>query len=172
MADQDTSAFGSRLLRALSWFENAALIGFLGLMILLAGGQILLRNLLDTSIAGIDQALRLLVLWVALLGAVAASREDKHISIDLFSRLLPPRARAAVRVVLDLFTLLICATLSWQAARFVSSERDAGVMLTGTLPIWVAELILPVAFALIALRYGLLLIRHLRETFTGDVSAP
>ncbi|MCB1566462.1 MAG: TRAP transporter small permease subunit, partial [Xanthomonadales bacterium] len=33
---------------------------------------------------------RLLVLWLALLGGLAATREGKHIAIDALPRLLPP----------------------------------------------------------------------------------
>ena len=38
--------------------------------------------------------LRLLVLWVALFGAMAASRQDKQIAVDAVSNFLSPRAKA------------------------------------------------------------------------------
>jgi len=157
----------NRLLHILSWIENATLIGLLGVLILLAGAQIVFRNVLDLSVLGVDPILRMLVLWVAMLGAVAASRENRHISVDLFSRLLPARALPAVRTVTDAFTVVVCLLMAWHAARFVVSEHDAGGQLAGLFPVWVAELILPLAFGLIALRYSLFLGQHLRETFTG-----
>jgi len=159
-----------RILQALSRIENAALITLLGLMVLLAGSQIIFRNLLDFSILGIDPFLRMLVLWVALLGAVAASRENRHISIDLFSRLLSPRALALVRMATDAFTVTVCVLIAWHAARFVASERESGDMLTALIPMWVAQLILPLAFALIALRYLLLFGQHTLEAVTGRES--
>jgi len=170
MPGHPTTAWWPRLLQALIWIENAALIALLGLMVLLAGSQIVLRNLLNLNVAGLDQLLRLLVLWVALLGAVAASREDKHISVDLFSRLLSARARAGARVILDMFTVTVCGLLAWHAARFVASERAAAVMLTAQIPMWIAQLILPASFALIALRYLLLLGKHARMAVTGRVT--
>ena len=48
-------------------------------MILLATTQILMRNLWDTGLAWADPSLRIAVLWVALLGALAATRDDNHI---------------------------------------------------------------------------------------------
>lgn len=161
-----------RILQALARIENAVLIALLGLMVLLAGGQIILRNLLDFSILGIDPFLRMLVLWVALLGAVAASRENRHISIDLFSRLLSPRALARVRIVTEAFTVTVCVLLAWHAARFVASERESGDMLTALIPMWVAQLILPLAFALIALRYLLLFSQHTLEAVMGRNPGP
>lgn len=154
----------ARLLRLVTWLENGLLIVLLALMVSLAGAQILFRNLLDLSILGVDQLLRLLVLWIALLGAVAASRDAKHISVDVVSRWLPPRTRAGVRVLTDLFTVTVCVLLSWHAMRFLQSERSSHEMAFGALPVWVAQIILPIAFALIALRYLILLVHHLRQS--------
>ena len=150
-----------RLIRIITWLENGLLIALLALMVSLAGAQILFRNLLDVSILGVDQLLRLLVLWVALLGAVAASREGKHIRVDVFSRWLPGRVRAGTQALTDIFTIGVCALLAWQALRFIRTET--GTMAFGALPSWAAQLILPAAFALIALRYSLLLAHHVRQ---------
>lgn len=154
-----------RLLRVITWVENFALITLLALMVGLAGAQILLRNVFDSGLIGVDQVLRLLVLWVALLGAVTASRDEKHINLDVISRWLPARARTASHAVTSLFTLIVCVLLAWHAARFVADERAAGAMAFAAFPMWVAELILPLAFALIALRYLIHLRRHLLQLF-------
>lgn len=158
-----------RFLQIITWVENTLLILLLALMVGLAGTQILFRNLLDLSFVGVDQLLRTLVLWVALLGAVAASRSDKHINVDMLSRFLPPRLRAGTHVLTDLFTIGICAVLAWQAARFVADERAANLTAFGNLPMWIAELILPAAFALIALRYLLHLRHHLLQALGREV---
>jgi TRAP-type C4-dicarboxylate transport system permease small subunit len=135
----------------------------LALMVLLAAAQILLRNFLDMSIFGADQLLRLLVLWVAFMGAVAASREGKHIHVDVIARWLPGRVKAGVGALTDLFTLVVCLLLAWQALRFMQSARDSGEMAFGSLPVWVAETILPLAFTLIALRYALRFVHHVQQ---------
>lgn len=164
MSDRHLPPALARLLRLVTWIENGLLILLLALMVSLAGAQIVFRNLLDTSILGVDQLLRLLVLWVAMLGAVAASREAKHIGVDVISRWLSPRTRAGVRVLTDLFTITVCVLLAWHALRFVMSERHSHEMAFGSLPVWMAQIILPVAFGLIALRYLLLLVHHARQS--------
>ncbi len=65
-----------RVLRIIHGFEDGLLALMVAAMIFLAGSQILLRNLFDTGFAWADPVLRLLVLWVGLLGALAASRTD------------------------------------------------------------------------------------------------
>jgi TRAP-type C4-dicarboxylate transport system permease small subunit len=152
-----------RLVKIVTWTENALLIGMLALMVGLAAAQIFFRNFLDMSIFGADQMLRLLVLWVALLGAITASREGKHIHVDAIARWLPDRVKSGVVALTDLFTLAVCLVLSWQALRFMQSARESGEMAFGTLPVWVAELILPMGFALIALRYGLRFWHHVQQ---------
>lgn len=153
----------ARLIRLITWLENTALIALLAIMVTLAGAQIVARNLFDLSLVGADQLLRLLVLWVALLGAVAASREGKHIRVDIIARWLPPRGQSAAYALTDVFTIAVCLVLSWQAARFVQIEHANGELAFGTVPAWMAQLILPAAFFLIALRYLLRLLHHVRQ---------
>jgi TRAP-type C4-dicarboxylate transport system permease small subunit len=143
--------------------ENALLVFMLAAMVLLAASQILLRNFMGVSLAGTDQALRLLVLWVALLGAVSASREGKHIHVDAVARWLPGRMRAWAGSVTDLFTLAVCLVLSWESLRYLLKSWETGEKAFGVLPVWAAASILPLAFALIALRYGLRLLHHVRQ---------
>jgi TRAP-type C4-dicarboxylate transport system permease small subunit len=153
----------ARLVKMVTWAENALLVCMLALMVSLAAAQILLRNFAGMSLAGADQMLRLLVLWVAFLGAVAASREGKHIHVDAVARWLPARIKAGVRALTDLFTVGVCLLLAWQSLRFMQSARTSGEMAFGSLPVWVAELILPLAFTLIALRYALRFLHHVQQ---------
>lgn len=153
----------ARLVRIVTWAENALLIAMLAAMVLLAAAQILLRNFLGTSILNADQLLRLLVLWVAFLGAIAASREGKHIHVDVIARWLPGRANAGVTALTDLFTFCVCLILAWQSLRFMQSARESAEMAFGSLPVWVAGLILPLAFTLIALRYVLRFVHHAQQ---------
>ncbi len=147
---------GGPLLRALQVvhrIEDGLIAVLLGSMVVLAGGQILLRNVLAGGTGWIDPLLRVLVLWVGLLGAVAASRSDKHIAIDAAVRALPPRARCLARAFTCGFTAAVAGLIAVHSARFVAMDYAARVVAFAGVPTWVLELVLPVAFALIALRY-------------------
>lgn len=69
--------------------ETAVLTVLVVAMIGLAATQILMRNLLGSGFSWADEALRIMVLWVTMAGAVAASGERRHVSIDVLSRYLP-----------------------------------------------------------------------------------
>lgn len=133
--------------------EDSLLIGLLGLMIVLASAQIVLRNTLDFGFVWGDEFLRILVLWVAMAGAVAASRADRHITIDVLSRFLPVRANSMVKGITDLFTAIVCGVAAWYSWTFVLLEMEFESTILGGLPAWPFQMVLPVAFGLISWRY-------------------
>lgn len=142
-----------RLGGILAAVEDGILVSLLTVMIGLAGTQILLRNLWDTSIGWGDPLLRVTVMWVALLGAMAASRDDNHITIDLVSRFLEGRAEAATRIITGLVSAVVCTALAWHGMRFVLFEREDQAIAFASVPAWMCELIIPVAFGIMALRF-------------------
>ena len=152
-----------RLLRIAASVEDGILVLLLMAMIALAGTQILLRNLLETGLEWGDPLLRVTVLWLGLLGAMAATRDDNHISIDIVSRFLPPRAKTASRLVTDLFTATVCGLLAYHGARFVLFEKEAGSLAFGFVPAWVCELIMPFGFGIIALRFCVSFVLRVRQ---------
>jgi len=157
LSDRD-SVLG-KLERAGKALEDAVLVILLTGMILLAASQIVLRNFFDLGFFWTDEMLRLLVLWLAMAGAVAASRKDRHISIAVLDRFLPEKVQAAVKIVLDLFTAGICGLIAWHALAFVRSSHEFGDVLLGGVPAWIPQAVLPLGFGLIAWRYALFVVR-------------
>ena len=160
-SDRPTSA--SRLARLAATFEDTLLVLMLAVMVVLAGAQIVLRNLFDTGLLWADPALRVMVLWVGMIGAMVATRFDKQISVDAVSRYLPPRWKAGARVVTDLFTATVSFALTWHSVRLILEDRTGGITVFGSVPLWACELVLPLAFGVIAIRYLLLALLHGRE---------
>jgi TRAP-type C4-dicarboxylate transport system permease small subunit len=144
------------ILRALRLAEDAILVALLTTMIGLAAAQILLRNLFETGLPWADPLLRLLVLWLALAGALAATRENKHIRIDLLSRFLSGAMNRAADRLASIFTALICGLLAWHGGRLVWLEYQDGATVFADIPAWVAQVIIPIGFGLMALRFTLL----------------
>ncbi len=143
----------TRIKVLLTRLEEGLLVLMLSTMILLAAAQILLRNLFDDGIFWGDPALRMLVLWLTLLGAIAATQDDRHIRIDLISRFLGARTKAWVQAVNDLFCALICGLVAWHGGRLVYFEWQDGTQIFGGLPTWLGELIIPLGFGVMTLRF-------------------
>ena len=133
--------------------EDTILLLILISMILLAGAQIFLRNFFDYSLFWGDEMLRLMVLWLTVAGGLAASRMDKHISIEVLDRFLPASLQIPVKVIIDLFTAAVCTLFCWHSTRFVMSSYEFGDTLLGNTPAWLLQIILPVGFGLMAYRH-------------------
>lgn len=135
--------------------EDTLLVLILASMILLAGGQIILRNFFDIGFIWSDELLRMLVLWIALAGAVAASRDDRQINIAVLDRFLSKTLGAMVKIILHTFTAVVCGVVTTVSIQFVLSSLEYGDVLLGQVPAWWLQLILPVGFALMTWRYAL-----------------
>jgi len=133
--------------------ENAVLVALLGFLIVFSFVQIVLRNVFSIGVTWGDGLTRVVVLWLALLGALAASRDGRHIRMNAFLQWLPPRLQVVVGVGSDLFAAVVSAALAYFAFEFVRQARSYGDVLLGQFPAWWFESIMPVAFALIAYRF-------------------
>ena len=140
-----------RVLYVVHRLEDSILVALLLAMIVLAVTQIALRNGFDTGITWADALLRVMVLWIALLGAMVASRERQHISIDVISRFLPKMAQRATQVLSSIFAAVICFILAKYSFNFVQMEYEA----PSNVPTWLCESIMPISFAIMSLRYFL-----------------
>lgn len=141
--------------RWLDWLynlEDALLALILLSMVLLASSQVIMRNLFDSGFTWGDPLLRLLVLWLGLMGAMVATRLDKHITVDALLRVLSPGLQRASRIFTKLATALVCGILTWQAVRLVAIDYEYQDRVINHLPVWVGDLILPVAFGVMTLR--------------------
>jgi len=137
----------------ISKIEGALITILLSLMILTAFSQIVLRNFFSTGIDWGDALVRYLVVWVAFIGAAIATREGKHICIDLLSRWLKGPGSIAVQALSCFFSAVISALLTVAAVKFIWFEAQMGSTAFLNLPVWIPELIMPIAFGLITLRF-------------------
>lgn len=135
--------------------ESGFLVFLLFLMVFLAFGQVILRNILHSGLLWTDIFLRQLVLWVGFLGASLAVRERRHISIDVLPQFLPASYKPWIQVLVDLSTGLISVFLTLASWKFVRLEMEYPTILFLDLPAWIFQTILPVSFAVISLRYFL-----------------
>lgn len=146
-----------RVLKPLERFgtaaENALLVLLLGAMMVLATAQIVLRLFFDAGIIWADEFLKILVLWIALVGSVATSRNRRHLRIDLLSHYVPERYARLPLVVVDAFAAVVCGLIAWHSLRYLRLAFEDTVLLG--IPAWTVQGILPLAFGLMAYRFAL-----------------
>lgn len=143
----------NKALKIIARIEDGLLVFILASMIILAGMQIILRNVFSTGFTETDALLKILVLWIGMLGAVVASRERRHISIDILTRYVSDKTRQYVEVLVDIFVVVICSLLATHAMRMLLVDYEAKTVAFSGVRTWMLESILPIAFAIITLRY-------------------
>ena len=143
------SSFRTALLK----LEDFILIGMLLAAILIAVTQIFLRNFFDSGLVWGDVFLRIIVLWIGMFGAMYASRNDEHINIELGIKYLSDTIKPYVQAVVYLFTATICGIVAWYSYQFVLFEYEDGSIAFAKVPVWLTEVIIPIAFANISIRY-------------------
>jgi tripartite ATP-independent transporter DctM subunit len=132
--------------------DGLAVAAFLGMGILPVL-ELALRSAFGVGVPGSFGYVQHLTLWVAFLGAMIASREQRHIMLFHGLSVLPERYRRPSRAVVSGISAAVATGLCWASVAFVLSETESGTRLGGWLPVWVAETILPIAFGAIGLRF-------------------
>ena len=144
-----------RLEKAGVALETILLVSMLTAMMLVAVGQIIMREGFGTGFGWADELIRLMVLWLAMLGSIAACRENRHIRIDALSHVLPDTAVNLIRILVDVFAAFICFVIAYQAWRYLQIEIEYEDTVLADAPAWIAHLIMPAAFALMAYRFAI-----------------
>ncbi|MCI0708237.1 MAG: TRAP transporter small permease [Ignavibacteriae bacterium] len=147
--------------------EGTLLVAFLAVMLIMAFLQVVLRNVFSFGFAWADILTRHFVLWIAFLGAALATSQERHISIDAFTRFLPERIKYISRVITNLFAAVICYYLMTAAIAFIQSEIEFSTILFDDIPAWYAQIIIPVGFGLLMFHFAVRVLLDLRSAITG-----
>ena len=143
-----------RILAVLFRIEAAvAICAFAGIAGLLIG-DVLMRELAGSSIRGAQRIAVYLMIVAGFLGLGLAAARGRHLRPRFADGLIPrPLAPLAERTGAALMALIF-AYFAWLGLRLVMEAREYGDMARSLrVPLWMIELIVPYAFASIALRY-------------------
>lgn len=140
-------------------------------MILVAVFQIVNRQLLGSmfAIPWADELVRFIVLWLAMVGSIAACRDNKHIRIDAITHVLSGAIVSWIKIVVDIFAAAVCAMIGWQAFRLVREEMSWGDFVMGDVPLWLAHAVVPLAFFLISYQFLVRVLKLGYGLFRPDV---
>lgn len=164
--------FWERLDETIGRLEKALMVLFLGLMIVMAFAQIVLRNFTGIGLPWSESLVRYLVLWVGFIGASLAAREGRHITIEVIKLRPTVSGRRYLVAISQFCAVLVCAVMTWAAVKFVRDDAQIATRTFLDLPTWVLETIIPVTFAIMSLRFLLRAIRALRREAARREPAP
>lgn len=149
-----------RINSGIARFETWILVCIVLFMVCAAFSQVILRNFFNYAIEGADIFLRHLVLWIGFIGASLATRDEKHIAIDLLTRFDIPLLKKITPIISNIFSAAISFILMYASWLFVVSEKEYDTVLfsnslVGDVSAWYLEIIIPIGFAMTGLRFVL-----------------
>jgi TRAP-type C4-dicarboxylate transport system permease small subunit len=149
--------------------ESWILVVIVLVMVTLSFTQVILRNVFDQGVLWGDIFLRHLVLWVGFIGASLATKEEKHINIDVFGRLMHGKGKLIVQGFVYFFAVCISWLLTDASWNFVLEEKQYETILFNGIASWYFQIIIPIGFALMTLRFALIGVDRWISAFTFKV---
>jgi TRAP-type C4-dicarboxylate transport system permease small subunit len=139
------------------------LIVLLTCMISMAVAQICMRMMFNFGLVWGEGLIKILVLWVCMLGAMVAVRREKHIKIDLVSRYLPRRTNRMTNAMIHLFTAGVCFVVAYYGIKLVQLEYAYQTIAFSGVPAWICEAIIPFGFLVMAFRFVILSLKQFKK---------
>ncbi len=132
--------------------ENTiALLAMAGIIVIPLG-EIVLRKWFSTGIPGAAPFAQHLTMWVGMLGAAIAARDGKLLSLATGEFLAHSKTAHAAKLVAATVGAAVSTVFAVGGLSLVTLDRVDGAEIAAGVPVWVADLVLPFAFGLIALR--------------------
>jgi C4-dicarboxylate transporter DctM subunit len=137
--------------RVFHGFENGVGTVAILAMAVLPIAEIVGRHYLGQGVPGSITWVQNLTLWVAFAGGIIAARDRRHLALAT-TTFLSPAVRPYADLIASAVGCSVAAVLAWAAFHTVDAQRPDTTMLSGGVPIWVIYTIMPIGFALIAIR--------------------
>ena len=135
--------------------EKVLVVCALVIMVLVVFIQVVLR-FFDRGFPWAEELARYLMIWAGFLGASIATRQQRHLKIDILPRFLPAdgQAKVVVKRMASLISAGFCFFLVKVGYDFVANSFKFGRTSTSLgLPMWIVQLSIPFTTCVIACRF-------------------
>ncbi len=131
--------------------ENWLISIALGVMMALPLLEIVLRRL-NTGVSGSAEILQHLVLFVAMAGGAIAARENRLLSLSTFTAFLKGPWAVGARTFSASISFFVTFAIGAGCFQFINTGGIGEEVLFFGVPVWVFMTVMPIGFALLALR--------------------
>jgi C4-dicarboxylate transporter DctQ subunit len=140
--------------------EEGLIAFLLALMTLITFGQVIARYIFDYSFVWALELVTFLFAWLIFLGMSYGVRVGSHIGVDALVKALWPRAARVVGAIATLCCITYAVIGFVGSWRYVSTMHGIGTLAQDLpIPVWIPQLVLPLGFGLLTLRFGQVLWR-------------
>ncbi len=133
--------------------EEIFLVVVLAVATAIVALQVVTRYVLKMPLPWSEEIARYLFLWLTWVGASYATKERKHVSIDLVYEKLPKAGRMVCSVITNIIWVIFLVIMAQLSFKLTLSVASGGQMATGSgLPMWIPYASIPTGMTLMAFR--------------------
>ncbi|MCG8565952.1 MAG: TRAP transporter small permease [Desulfobacterales bacterium] len=140
----------STLLKGIDTILNWVLAVIMTAMLIVVSAQVWYRFVLNNPLAWSEELARYLFVWISFLGSAAGIRMNVHLGIDLIDKILSPRGRKIMTLIVNLaIQIFLAVVIYWgiKILNVVQFQKSASMGIPMTYP----YLAVPVGSALMLL---------------------
>lgn len=125
---------------------------------LLVAAQVVTRFILKVPLPWSEEIARYMFLWLTWVGASYATKERKHVRIDIIYEKLPEKGKKICTAISTVIWIVFLAVMVYLSVRLTASVASGGQIAVGSgIPMWIPYASIPVGM-------GLMLFRLLQNT--------
>lgn len=125
---------------------------FLFFVALIPASEAIVRIIFKTGIPDSSIYLQHIILWITFIGGMITSRERKHLSLAAGVDLMKDSVKIWFKTISSFLSATICIAFAWNALSLVLIGFDSAKKV-GFFPIQMATIIMPIGYAIIAIRF-------------------
>jgi C4-dicarboxylate transporter DctQ subunit len=147
-------------MRWLEHFEEGLIVFLMGAMTLVTFMQVVARYVFNYSFVWALELTGVMFAWLIFVGMSYGVRVGAHIGVDAVVKSLSAGAARAIGIVATLLCIVYASIVFVGGFQYVRKMYDVGILMQD-IPIqqWIPRVILPLGFALLAIRFLQLLYR-------------
>ena len=133
--------------------EEVFLVILMALAVIIVSAQIVTRFILKTPLPWSEEVARYIFIWLVWVRAAFATKERKHIRIDVVVSRLPQIGQKACTIISTIIWIGFTIFMVYISAVLTSSVMTGGQTGTGSgMPMWIPYSAIPVGMALMLFR--------------------
>ncbi|MBS1155465.1 MAG: siaT 2 [Proteobacteria bacterium] len=125
------------------------------------------RYMLNSPILWVEEILLAAYIWAIMLGAAAAMKRRKHISIDVFFTMLPPKAQRYAQLMNDAISIVVLVVFGWLGLELAMESGGKITPILGVSYIYL-NLAIPVGSFWMAIYLVIHMINDMRKQAEGE----
>ena len=145
----------------LKTIEDYLIVLLLSLVILVSLTQIGMRLFFNSSIIWGDEFIKIIILWLAMIASVSASRSNRHLKIDLIDKFISNKISHFPKIISKLFVSIVCGVVTWHSILYIHLTITFDETVLNGFPAWIAYAIVPLSFFMMSYRYFFQALNHI-----------